>query len=87
MKSRTSARFWGLFRRLPLDVQRKAYRAYHLWRAYPSAKGLNFKRVNPEEAIYSVRIGLDYRALGLLEGDTIYWFWIGPHDEYDRILG
>jgi hypothetical protein len=22
----------------------------------------------------------------LLEGDAILWFWIGPHDEYDRLL-
>jgi hypothetical protein len=26
------------------------------------------------------------RALGLLKGDTMHWFWIGPHDEYERIL-
>lgn len=74
MKSRTTARFWKLFERLPPDVQRRAYKAYRLWRVHPSAKGLHFKRVDPEEPIYSVRIGLGYRALGLLEGDTIYWF-------------
>ena len=86
MKSRTTAKFWRLFRRLPPDAQRRAYRAYDLWRDHSSAKGLNFKRVDPNEPLYSVRIGLDYRALGLVEGDTIFWFWIGHHDEYDRIL-
>lgn len=87
MRSRTTARFWKLFDRLPPDVQRRAHRAYRLWQVHPSAKSLYFKRVDPEEPIYSVRIGLDYRALGLLEGDTIYWFWIGGHDEYERELG
>jgi hypothetical protein len=24
--------------------------------------------------------------LGLFKDDTIHWFWIGPHDEYERIL-
>jgi hypothetical protein len=29
---------------------------------------------------------LGYRALGLLKGDTVTWFWIGTHDEYERLL-
>jgi hypothetical protein len=24
-----------------------------------------------------------YRALGLEKDGRIYWFWIGPHDEYE----
>jgi hypothetical protein len=36
--------------------------------------------------MYSVRIGKGYRALGILEGEAILWFWIGPHDEYIRML-
>jgi hypothetical protein len=86
MRSRATASFWKLFAKLPREVQLNAYKAYRLWRANPAAHSLYFKRVRHEEAIYSVRIGLDYRALGVLEGDTIYWFWIGDHDEYDRIL-
>ena len=26
-----------------------------------------------------------YRVLAIREGNTFYWFWIGPHDEYERI--
>jgi hypothetical protein len=44
------------------------------------------KRVNDRLPIYSVRIGMDYRAIGILKNDTITWFWIGKHDEYERIL-
>lgn len=36
--------------------------------------------------VYSARIDLNHRALGILDGDTIVWFWIGPHDEYERLL-
>ena len=28
----------------------------------------------------------DYRAIGLLENDTVIWIWIGNHDEYQRLL-
>jgi hypothetical protein len=86
MKSRTVSDFWRLFRNLPPDIQRKAYKAYHLWRANPFAGSLRFKRVSETEPIYSVRIGRGHRALGLLEGDTIYWYFIGNHDEYEREL-
>ena len=52
--------------------------------ANPFASSLRFKRVSEREPIYS--IGRGYWALGLLEGDTIYWYFIGDHDEYEREL-
>ena len=69
---------------MPPDVRQRARRAYRLWRENPDIPGLRFKRVGHE---VSVRIGRDYRALGVLEGDTVNWYWIGKHDEYDRLLG
>jgi hypothetical protein len=42
--------------------------------------------VSDEDPLYSVRIGTNHRALGLLKGDTITWFWIGTHDEYERVI-
>lgn len=86
MKSSTTSRFWKLYEALPEDVQRRADKAYRLWQLNPRARGLDFKRVGRRRPIYSVRIGMGYRALGLLEGDTIIWFWIGHHDEYERLL-
>ncbi|MBX7233008.1 MAG: hypothetical protein K1X65_01405 [Caldilineales bacterium] len=86
MKSRTTPDFWVLFRDLPPEVQRKAAKAYRLWRTNPFAGSLRFKRVSETEPIYSVRVGRDYRVLGLLDGDTMYWFFIGGHDEYERQL-
>ncbi|MGH7599914.1 MAG: type II toxin-antitoxin system RelE family toxin [bacterium] len=86
MISRTTKQFWKLYNALPPDVQKRADKAYELWLSQPSNPGLQFKRVDPEDPIYSVRIGLNYRALGILSGDTITWFWVGKHDIYDRIL-
>ena len=34
----------------------------------------------------TVRITRDYRAIGAIADDTIIWFWIGSHADYDRML-
>ncbi|MEZ4769368.1 MAG: hypothetical protein R2844_13195 [Caldilineales bacterium] len=86
MKSRTTRKFWEQYNALPVDIQLRADKAYRLWLVEPNASSLQFKRVDSEEPIYSVRISRNYRALGVLSGDTITWFWIGKHDIYDRIL-
>jgi hypothetical protein len=36
---------------------------------------------------WRVRIGPGHRALALAVNDGCLWFWIGTHDEYERILG
>jgi len=46
-----------------------------------------FGRLQTTSPLYSVRVGLQYRALGLLENDIQTWFWIGSHAEYDRLIG
>jgi hypothetical protein len=86
MRSLTAAQFWKFYAALPRDIQRRANRAYVLWRTNPQAQGLYFKRVGTRLPVYSVRIGQSYRAVGILQNDAIVWFWIGPHDEYERIL-
>jgi len=30
--------------------------------------------------------GAHYRALATEEGDDFIWFWIGNHDEYNRLI-
>ena len=44
------------------------------------------KCVNSEEGIWSVRVTKSYRAVGVLEGDTVTWFWIGSHDKYEKFF-
>ena len=86
MKSSVTKEFRRRLDRLPAAVQDQAARAYALWRSNPYHSSLHFKRISQRKPIYSVRIGIGYRALGLLEADHIYWFWIGPHAEYDELL-
>ena len=87
MKSQTTRRFWKLFDALPVEVQDQARTAYLLWRTDPCHNSLRFKKVEDSIPLYSVRVGLSYRAVGRREGDTIKWFWVGSHADYDRLLG
>ena len=86
MKSRLTKGFRKRFDRLPADIQNQANAAYRLWKVDPYYPSLHFKRIDPEEPIYSVRIGLHYRAVGTWVGDTIIWDFIGTHEEYNHLL-
>jgi hypothetical protein len=76
-----------VFRRFAQSVQRLAAGTYSRWRRDPRHPGLNFKKIHGREEIYSVRIGIHWRAIGRLDDDTVTWFWIGSHADYDRLIG
>ena len=86
MKSRTTDRFRRGFSRLPSDVQEQARRVYRLWRQAPKHPSLQFKRIHSLDPIYSVRIGIHWRALAVVRDDRAVWFWIGSHSEYDTLV-
>ena len=86
IESRTSRSFRVAFASLPEEIQAQARRSYRLFRADPSHPSLRFKNVDPVENLYSVRIGLGYRALGVLDGSTVTWFWIDSHADCDRMI-
>lgn len=74
------------FSRLPNKIKEQARAAYILFTKNPKHPSLRFKKVHSKKAIYSARISLDCRALAQLEGDECIWFWIGSHDDYDKLL-
>jgi hypothetical protein len=86
MNSQTTRSFRELFAALPARVQRQAREAYRLFRENPSHPGLHFKQIHPEPPTYSARVGISYRAVGARDGDTIVWYWIGSHADYDLLL-
>ncbi len=86
MNSHLGEEFLDAFRALPKNVQTQARKAHRLWKQNPYHRSLQFKCVHRPENVYSVRIGKDWRALGIRDGDSMYWFWIGSHAEYDKIL-
>lgn len=86
MRSSVTKAFRKKLDGLPASVQEQVAKAYALWRSDPHHNSLQFKRVSQRQPIYSARVSLDYRVLGLLEDDRIYWFWIGAHADYDELL-
>ncbi len=86
IESRTTRRFREAYANLPEEVRRQARQAYVLFRENPRHPSLRFKKVDEQSNIWSVRVGLGYRALGVMEGSTVAWFWIGSHADYDRLV-
>jgi len=71
MKSRLSADFISCFRDLPTRIQRLARKNYKLWKEDPGHSGLQFKMVGKVMPVYSIRVGIGWRALGLNVDDAI----------------
>ena len=44
------------------------------------------RKVGQEKQLWSVRVGMHYRALGLDKPEGVMWVWIGTHADYDRLL-
>jgi len=86
MNSTTTKRFWKCYAGLPAETKIQAKEAYSLFVKTPYHPSLHFKRIHSTHPIFSVRIGLHYRAVGVVEGDEITWFWIGAHGDYDTLL-
>lgn len=80
----TTRRFWQGYDALPESVQRNADQCYELLKHDPSHPSLHFKKIGKK--YWSVRVGLDYRALGVEVEKGILWFWIGTHAEYDKLI-
>jgi mRNA-degrading endonuclease RelE of RelBE toxin-antitoxin system len=87
MKSNTLPSFWENYERLNKSLQQRARKSFELWSENPFHPSLHFKCINAEENIWSARVSLGYRALGILDDNTMTWFWIGSHDEYERYFG
>ena len=79
-----TADFWDCYQRLSAAVQRIADRNFERLKADPYHPSLHFKQAG---RFWSARVGLQYRALAVRDGDDMIWFWIGTHADYDRLVG
>jgi hypothetical protein len=80
---RTTPRFWTLLAHLPDAVQTVARKNFELLKDNPSHPSLHFKKVGK---LWSVRAGINHRALAAEDGGDFIWVWIGSHDEYMRLI-
>jgi len=86
MLSETTEQFRDRLRELPTEIRASARQTFLRWQADPRHPSLQFKRIHSREPIYSVRIGIHWRALCNVENNTAIWFWIGSHAEYDVMI-
>ena len=82
MKHTTSRRFWKCFDALAAEVQALARKNFELLKRDPGHPSLQFKLLG---RMQSARVGLHHRALGLPKRDGVHWFWIGSHNDYDKL--
>jgi hypothetical protein len=83
LESFASPDFWDLYNDLPEIVQKAADKQFALFQRDPSHPSLHLK---PVGEFWSARITDAYRALAIREENTFYWFWIGNHDDYERLI-
>ncbi|TAF97102.1 MAG: hypothetical protein EAZ32_05130 [Cytophagia bacterium] len=83
MKHYTTSDFWESYQKLPISIQKLADKNYELLKADPEHPSLHLKHIGE---LWSVRIGLNFRALGLNNPEGIIWFWIGSHADYDKLI-
>ena len=71
MNSYTTREFRRLFASLPRHVQRQARKAYRMFLEDRTHPGLHFKRVGIDPPVYSARVGIGYRAVGVVDSENI----------------
>ena len=82
MKHFASPRFWARYHDLPTNIRDLADKSFELLKSNRSHPSLHFKKLGE---LWSVRVGLYYRAIAIeLDGD-LHWIWIGTHGEYDKL--
>jgi hypothetical protein len=79
VKHRASAKFWQYYEHLPEAVRVLADQQYDLLKADPRHPSLHFKKVG---RMWSVRIGIHYRAVAVEDGPDIVWFVSGSQSAY-----
>jgi len=76
--------FWKLYHRLPDQVCQEARDAFRLFRSNPAHPSLSFERLRSDPESWSVRVTRGYRAVGWKRQDTMTWYWIGSHADFDK---
>jgi hypothetical protein len=79
----TTFRFWEHYYRLPQEIPDLADKNFQLLKTDPQHPSLLFKKIG---SLWSLRVGIKYRALGTDRGEDVLWFWIGSDADYELLL-
>ena len=79
--------YWQAFDDLPVNIRKLAEANYKLWKEKPFHASLRFKQIHPSKPIFSFRVGLKYRTVGVQTGDDkLAWFWVGSFRQYQDMI-
>ena len=78
-----SPEFWRSYHSLPSEVRELADKNFALLKSDINHPSLHFKKVG---RFRSARVGLNHRALAVEVEDGLLWFWIGNHQDYERLI-
>jgi hypothetical protein len=65
------------------DIRQHADRCFALFQRDPQHPSLQFQK---KGQVWAARVGPGHRALAKERQEGLVWFWIGAHDEYERLL-
>ncbi len=80
---RTTNRFWKCLENLPEHIQEASKKNFELLKINSLHPSLHFKKVGK---FWSVRVGINHRALAVEDGKDYIWVWVGVHNEYERLI-
>ena len=75
--------FWAHYNRLPPEIRALADKSFMVLKDDPRHASLRLKKAGD---FWSARVGRRHRALAKERKEGLIWFWIGPHDEYERLI-
>ena len=86
MISRLAPEFREALGKLDPATRRKARQAYQLFKDNPASWQPELQTGSRNKKPLFARIDDNYRVLGVVQGNAIIWYWVGPHDEYERMI-
>jgi plasmid maintenance system killer protein len=86
LNSRTRPSFWRAYEALDSSARKAARDSFALFLRNPNHPSLRFKKLGGYEQIWSVRVSEQYRAVGERRGDSIWWIWVGTHNQFDKLF-
>jgi hypothetical protein len=83
MRHSASPTFWKCFDALPDHIQVLARKNLKFLKHDPEHPYPHFKAIG---RFHFMRVSSSFRVLGVSVDDGVVWFWIGGHDEYERLI-
>lgn len=88
-RSIVTPKFRDMLAKLPNHIQKEAREGFEAWQKDPSLVGWKrLKMMNSTADVFSVEIGLRYRAIGILskEHNAVVWVFAGSHETYNNFI-